>query len=92
MIALSKVDTAIIQMWIVAVLPYVPPVCNSIRSAYFCLVSFADVFANLFYICVDYKNIIICTTSSHMSHLCIFTSVDHDWFAWVLHYGESIMQ
>jgi hypothetical protein len=43
------------------------------------LVSFADVFANVFYICVNYKNIIIYTTSSHMSHLCIFTSADCDW-------------
>jgi len=81
------------ELWLCFIGAYLGlPVCNSIRSAYFCLVSFADVFANVFYICVDYKNIIIYTTSSHMSHLCIFTSADHDWLAWVLHYGESIMQ
>ena len=27
-----------------------------------------------------------------ISHFCICTSADHDWFAWVLHYGESIIQ
>ena len=68
------------RLWLCFICAYLGlPVCNSIRSAYFCLVSFADVFANVFYICVDYKNIIIYTTSSHMSHLCIFTSADCDW-------------